>query len=581
MALLVGYQWTKTIILAVFCLRVTQCMNTPLVAKESTKDLGKTHVLTTPQQKQIVVPAAVPISFADVAKPSRGQVFRGNQALDKPKVSPGDTEQYFKSIRELTKPSPGLSIEHLNDVRGSIDPYWSAVHINYLAEDFETMFEDLYKLGKAIEKRKPPGGKDHSVSKEGHKITKARLTEVVQDLQAVHKDSLQYIEGWLKRWAATNDVPKPNLFGNKILALTKKTSSGQKKDLTLDPDTIKYFLPKERLEKAFSNLSILSSSYNLDPNEDQHLWALHRIFIQTVDQAYKFNLLDLEDFEKYVKKKDYVTTAARFMFLHFTRSTKDYKNPMYRNSDVLLELWYSSPFVNMLNVIDAPEKRKFLHEILKSDALDYISGRHDGLVEKHLVRSLKNLFEHDSLLSALEYGRSLGQANQRHIQKMIDVYLDDLIFDKKWGNSEGLRLAAQTLKFIDGSYLQTELSNPTISILRGMFNDPLRNRIKLVSARAKAAVESEQISKYLHQSFPLRNDGRLQKPIPTLEELDLIEGHLEHLPARQYYESVIKTQDDRHKSWCETENDEKMIALRGAIDKIRPKHVGSGSSWRS
>jgi hypothetical protein len=24
-----------------------------------------------------------------------------------------------------------------------------------------------------------------------------------------------------------------------------------------------------------------------------------------------------------------------------------------------------------------------------------------------------------------------------------------------------------------------------------------------------------------------------------------------------------------------------MTALRGAIDKIRPKHVGSGSSWRS
>jgi hypothetical protein len=213
--------------------------------------------------------------------------------------------------------------------------------------------------------------------------------------------------------------------------------------------------------------------------------------------------------------------------------------------------------------------------------LDYISGRHDGLVEKHLVKSLKHLFEHNSLLSALEDGRSLGQANRLHIQKMIDVYLDDLIFDKKWGNSEGLRLTAQTLEFIDRTYLQTKLSNPTISTLREMFKDPLRNRIKLVSARAKAIVELEQISKYLHESFPLRNDGRLQKPILTLEELDLLEGHLEHLPAQQYYESAIKTQDDRHKSWCETEIDEKMTALRGAIDKIRPKHVGSGSSWRS
>ncbi|KAI9603732.1 hypothetical protein H4Q26_003331 [Puccinia striiformis f. sp. tritici PST-130] len=111
-----------------------------------------------------------------------------------------------------------------------------------------------------------------------------------------------------------------------------------------------------------------------------------------------------------------------------------------------------------------------------------------------------------------------------------------------------------------------------------MFKDPLRNRIKLVSARAKATVELEKISKYLHERFPLRNDVPLQKPIPTLEELDLIEGHLEHLPAQQDYESAIKTSDDWHKSWRETENDEKMIALRMAIDKIRPKHVASGSS---
>ncbi|KAA1112026.1 hypothetical protein PGT21_020380 [Puccinia graminis f. sp. tritici] len=444
------------------------------------------------------------------------------------------------------------------------------------------MFEDLYKLGKDIAKRKFRGGKDHSSTKEGHKITKARLTEVVQDLQAVQKSLLKYLDGWLKRWAATNDVPKPSIFGDKILALMKKISAGQKsKDLTLEPETIQVIFPKDRLQKAFSDLSILSNSHNLRPNEDQHFWALHRIFIQTVDQAYKFNLLELKDLENYVKQTHYVTTAARSMFLHFTHSTKDYKNPLYRNGDILLDLWYSSPFVNMLNVIDPPGKRKFLHEILKSDALDYISGRHDGLVEKHLVKSLKHLFEHNSLLSALEDGRSLGQANQQHIQKMIDVHLDDLIFDKEWGNSEGMRLSAQTLEFIDKTYLQTELSNPTISTLRAIFKDPLRNRIKLVSARAKAVVELEQISRYLHEGFPLRNDGRLQKPIPTLEELDLIEGHLEHLPAQQYYESVIKTQDDRHKSWCETENDEKMIALRGAIDKIRPKHVGSGSSWRS
>ncbi|KAI7951561.1 hypothetical protein MJO28_007245 [Puccinia striiformis f. sp. tritici] len=578
MILPIGLQWSKMIVFSVFCLRVTHSMNTPLVAKES-KDFGKSRRCPYhPSTKKIIAQAAVSISFADVVKPQKGQVFRGNQAFNKPSVSPGDTAQYFKSIREMTKPSPGLSVEHLDDARGSTSPYWSAVHINSLAEDFETMFEDLHKLGKAIEKRKTRRGKNRSYSKEDRKYAKGQLTEVAQDLKAVHLNSLQYIERFLERWAAANDVSKRKIFGDKIFSLTKKKTAGQKNELPLgDPETIKGIFPKDRLQRASSTLSILSHSSNLDPNQDQHVWALHRIFIQTVDQAYKFNLLDLEDFKKYVKKTGYATDAARSMFLHFTRSTTDYKNPMYRNSDILLELWYSSPFVNMLNVIDAPEKRKFLHEIIKSDALDYIGGRHDGLVEKHLVRTLKQLFENNSLLSALEDG-SLGVATERSIQKIINVCLDDLVLKKEWRDSEALRLMARTLEFIDGTYLQTESSTPTLTRLRGMFKDPLRNRIKLVSARAKATVELEKISKYLHERFPLRNDVPLQKPIPTLEELDLIEGHLEHLPAQQDYESAIKTSDDWHKSWRETENDEKMIALRMAIDKIRPKHVASGSS---
>jgi hypothetical protein len=134
-----------------------------------------------------------------------------------------------------------------------------------------------------------------------------------------------------------------------MFSFRRKTSAGQKKDLAIGPETIQGIFSKDRLDDAFLDLSILSRPYSFDPNEDEHFWALHRIFMQTIDQAYKFNLLDLKDFENFVKKTDYVTTAARSMFLHFTHSTKDYKNPLYRNSDILLELWYSSPYVNMLN----------------------------------------------------------------------------------------------------------------------------------------------------------------------------------------------------------------------------------------
>ncbi|KAI9603730.1 hypothetical protein H4Q26_003329 [Puccinia striiformis f. sp. tritici PST-130] len=179
-----------------------------------------------PSTKKIIAQAAVSISFADVVKPQKGQVFRGNQAFNKPSVSPGDTAQYFKSIREMTKPSPGLSVEHLDDARGSTSPYWSAVHINSLAEDFETMFEDLHKLG-------------------DRKYAKGQLTEVAQDLKAVHLNSLQYIERFLERWAAANDVSKRKIFGDKIFSLTKKKTAGQKNELPLgDPELSRGYFPK-------------------------------------------------------------------------------------------------------------------------------------------------------------------------------------------------------------------------------------------------------------------------------------------------------------------------------------------------
>ncbi|KAI9603735.1 hypothetical protein H4Q26_003334 [Puccinia striiformis f. sp. tritici PST-130] len=102
---------------------------------------------------------------------------------------------------------------------------------------------------------------------------------------------------------------------------------------------------------------------------------------------------------------------------------------------------------------------------------------------------------------------------------------------------------------------------------------PIRNKINLFSARATSYRRIRKFSKYLHESFPLRNDGSLQKPIPISEELNLIEGHLETLPAQDAYHKVVKGQDDRHKPWCEEDIDAKMIALKEDIDKVR------GTSW--
>ncbi|KAI9613654.1 hypothetical protein KEM48_003783 [Puccinia striiformis f. sp. tritici PST-130] len=316
----------RMILLAALCSRATQCMDKLPLGKGSGPDLGKSHIST----------AATAVSIEDVAKHPSGSVFRDGPVMKRPTVSQSDAEQYFKSIREFSQPSPGLSISHLDHIKASGNPYWSAVHINSLAEDFEIMSEDLDNLAKAIETRKLP--QDGPWRPKDHEADKDRLARIAEALKTAH-DFLKHDNFlYLKKCA--------------------NTSGGQEKDLKISADTIKHTFPKECLESA---LSRLSAGFNyLDRDKDRDFRALHRIYIQTVDQTYKHNLLEPEEFEELIKANGYASVAARNMFLHFTDSAKDYKNPLFRNSDILLELWCSSPFVNMLKVIDdTPQRRNF------------------------------------------------------------------------------------------------------------------------------------------------------------------------------------------------------------------------------
>ncbi|POW18441.1 hypothetical protein PSHT_05767, partial [Puccinia striiformis] len=570
-----GYQWIRMILLAALCSRATQCMDKLPLGEGSGPDLGKSP--------------ATAVSIEDVAKHPSGSVFRDGPVMKRPTVSQSDAEQYFKSIREFSQPSPGLSISHLDHIKASGNPYWSAVHINSLAEDFEIMSEDLDNLAKAIETRKLP--QDGPWRPKDHEADKDRLARIAEALKTAHDFLKQYIERTLSHWASENNVPKSMIFSDKFLSLRKNaflshqasedglprpnifsdnflylkkyanTSGGQEKDLKISADTIKHTFPKECLESA---LSRLSAGFNyLDRDKDRDFRALHRIYIQTVDQTYKHNLLEPEEFEELIKANGYASVAARNMFLHFTDSANDYKNPL----DILLELWCSSPFVNMLKVIDdTPQKAKFLYEIIKADALDYIGTPRQGLVEKELVKPLKVLFEGQSL-EGFERRILLDNESQKCVQKIINFFLDNLVWEKEWGNNEALRLMAQTLKFIDENSLtlpgelQAESPNLSISALSAIYGR-IRENIRIFT-----------------EKFSSSESWGLQKPISTTEELDLITFHLENLPAQADYRKVIKVQDDGLAKWCKEEIDDKMNALRGEIDKIRRNPFGPGSSW--
>ncbi|KAI7951570.1 hypothetical protein MJO28_007254 [Puccinia striiformis f. sp. tritici] len=529
-----GQQMVRVILLAVFCSRATQCMDTsPLLGKSGAEDWGKGPD-----------PSG---SFEYVVKRPQGKWLEGDEVMEKPSFSQEDIQQYFKSIRQINKPSPGLSAKpqsSLDEV--PVNPYWTTLRMNSMAEDVEKLTGDLDRLAKAIVYRKFTDGNDvSSLRKTFETIDNTILAENVRDLQVVHHCFKEYMEWQLKSWASTIGVPMEKLIADKKLSWKKKRSPGEEEALEIGPGTIATLFPTDRLEKV------------------------------SVELCSRLNQI--------VKAPGYASAAARNLFLDFTHSEKDYKNPLFRNSDILLELSYSSPFVNMLNVIDHQEKARFLHQIIKLDALEYVNNVHSGFAESSLVTSFKKLFATDYLLKSLQetqlWNVRTGQWAQKYLETIIKIFMDDRIWYKNSGNNEGIRIMGQILKFVDKNFLQSESEFPTIVSIRGIYEDRLRNRIELLSARARAIVELEKISIYLNKGFPLQDHRRFEKPIPTLEELALIRNHIETLPSQKSYQKIIEIQDDRQKAKCKKEINDHINGLRDEISKFTKQHSGYGLPW--
>ncbi|KAH9454240.1 hypothetical protein Pst134EB_014333 [Puccinia striiformis f. sp. tritici] len=564
------YQRIIVIVLSALCILSAQCMESKaLLGEKSAVDRGKGAVTA--------------VSLDDVFIHPKGQGFRRYQSMDKPTTSAGDIQQYLYSNRQITKPAPGLSKTHLNHMVGNVkhgaqgssyggsadQPYWPAMHINSLAEDFEKMSEELDKFARDMRERKySPGYYSGTVTGQREAIDKPKLDENVKDLEAVRDSLKSYIEYWLVNWAAENHISKNKIFVAKRIPQGR---TGAQEPLDLEPGTIMTLFPEDRLDNV--SKSLRGRFNNLDDN-DRDFATLHRIYIQLIDQAYKHGVIGISAFHKSMTARDFASVAGRNMFLHFSRSAKEYKNPLFKNGDILLELWYASPFVNMMNVFLPKEKARFLYQIIKSDALEYILTKPAGLAEDNLEVAFKALFKSDLLLTVLEDKTLWNEYNALqadiYLQKILTIFRDNRSWLKDPGNNEAIRIMGQILKFVDEYNMEPETKFEKLR--RAMFKDSsIRNKVNLLSSRAHAVVELEKISNYLREDFPLKNDSIFPKPISTLEEIDLIARQLDHLPAQERYRQVIKVQQEPYKTNFEAEIKAKMDALWTQIDEVHKK----------
>ncbi|POW17994.1 hypothetical protein PSTT_00189, partial [Puccinia striiformis] len=551
-----GYQRVTIIALAVLFLKSIQCMDgRTLLAGKTAEDTGKARGHMCSYPGKLTPPAAVSVYLDDVNKPQRGQAFQGDQFVKKPSVSQADKQQYFEFMSQTTKPHPGLTLQHLDHIMGkdeteaqgsshggSVNPYWPAVHMKFLAEDMDKVTEDLDKLATSIRKRKIIGHSASSYEGESQQKDTDKLAESARELQEAHQHLQQYIERQLGRWADQNDIRILDTFFDKNLSRKKKPPAGQEIELKADSQTIKdLFATTSSFEQVYE---ILSRDFRYLKHEtDQDFWALQRSYIQAVDQAYKHNLIGHKDFKKTLCKSGVTQLLPLVTCSCISLIPKmDTRTPC---TEAVTFFWNS--------LIDREEKTRFLHEILRLDAVEYIKTNHEGLAENALHDSFKFLFGSGALLEALERGLRTSQV-QKHLEGIIRIFMDQLVWETEWRESEAMRLMAQTLKFVDENFLDEEAPHLYIPGLIKAFDDPLRKKMEFFSARAQAIVELEKLSKYLQASFPLRTEGHPPKPISPLEELDLIERKLGNLPVQVAYQSKIASNlKGKPQTLCEDE----------------------------
>jgi hypothetical protein len=101
---------------------------------------------------------------------------------------------------------------------GSVNPYWPALHMKFLAEDMDKMTEDLDKLAAAIGKRKIIGCSADSYEGGGQQQDTAKLAESARELQEVHQHLEQYIEREFGHWAHEHDIRILDTFFEKNLS---------------------------------------------------------------------------------------------------------------------------------------------------------------------------------------------------------------------------------------------------------------------------------------------------------------------------------------------------------------------------
>ncbi|KAA1067132.1 hypothetical protein PGT21_013617 [Puccinia graminis f. sp. tritici] len=504
-----------------------------------------------------------------------------------PSFKEGDINLYFTTVRAFTRPAPGSYKDKLDltiakpkdDQEGSsekfvLDTYWPAVQAKLLWEDFNVIATDLLNVKKTLEIEMSKRAWFQQKSISSRNLNKALLKHATE-LEYILSRLEEHIENSFHLWAKNNKFPDPKIFAKeRFFTSSSSFPSLNSFRLKMHPDLVIKNFPRGKLQTLSVDLRYAYSDFK--DHKNQHVMTLRRIYLLTLDQVYKYDLIDDKMF-KYLHKgwcSSDISPTHINMFHHFYHFEKEPENSIFKISNIILKGWHLSPFLNQAKVLEKNFNMGLSYHIVLEYSRNYKANTLDSF-EDLVEKTVKSLFKDDALIKTLEYTEKnrYGVDYRKHetakdgVIMLIDILNSPDVWSKEWQTNEALRIVGEIIQFVDEHGLETEGMSP----IKDRFDATVRNKLELIACRNQDLLELENIYRYLKNEFPLSNKIGISR-IPPLEELKLIENWL-----RKYHKADFERMDVNMEV-SKKEIEVRVQFLEDEMNKLRKKYSESGTS---
>ncbi|KAA1067126.1 hypothetical protein PGTUg99_018707 [Puccinia graminis f. sp. tritici] len=366
--------------------------------------------------------------------------------------------------------------------------------------------------------------------------------------------------------------------------------------------------------------SLFKTCVNLIAQKAEQVLVLSRVFFQTIDQLYKYELMSEIGLKSLFQINGSLEFAARTMFLDVFQSGNQFGVHYLMYWKNIFNSRYSANFATILKALDSKQQRKFYHSYVKALASNNFEQISDYQQRVHLkfwmihclekadvfdkfeqlakekrdvIETIRYLNEKITELSSKlpqlrsvvkieESNKIITQSKERicgleptghQFAWQFERFQENQFWNQGWQAKLDLRIIAQFLDFYFESYVHTQMIKST------HFGPTLIHELTAINFRNQFLGKSENIYIYLNEHFSqsepkISNYNLIEiegNQLSPTEELDLISQHFS-LSVDNYYSHVDSPYFPEHQ-FHDQEVENMIKLLESKIEELRSHYI--------